>query len=92
MSNAYYWLGSSYQITQNYQPALAAFQTLLRKYPDNPRAAETQLRIADCQIALKDYAAARATLQAVVKAHPGTSLEKRARDRMQDLPAPSGAK
>ncbi len=90
--NAYYWLGSSYQVTQNYKPALTAFETLLRKYPDSPKVAETQLRVADCQIALKDYAAARATLQAIIKAHPHTSLEKRARDRMQDIPASSSAK
>ena len=38
--NAYYWLGSSYQVTQNYKPALTAFQTLLRKYPDDAKAAE----------------------------------------------------
>jgi tol-pal system protein YbgF len=90
--NAYYWLGSSYQVTQNYKPALAAFKTLLRKYPDDSKAAEAQLRIADCEIALKDFAAARTTLQAVIKAHPGTPLEKRARDRMNDIPPAAGTK
>src|SRR6185437_7597052 len=89
--NAYYWLGSSYQVTQNYKPALTAFETLLRKYPGDPKAAEAQLRVADCQVALKDFSAARTTLQAVIKAHPGTSLEKRARNRMSDIP-PSPAK
>jgi len=89
--NAYYWLGSSYQVTQNYKPALTAFETLLRKYPGDPKAAEAQLRVADCQVALKDFSAARTTLQAVIKAHPGTSLEKRARNRMSGIP-PSPAK
>jgi len=90
--NAYYWLGSSYQVTQNYKPALAAFETLLRKYPDDAKVAEAQLRVADCEIALKDFAAARTTLQAVIKAHPGTPLEKRARDRMNDIPPSAGTK
>jgi tol-pal system protein YbgF len=90
--NAYYWLGSSYQVTQNYKPALAAFETLLRKYPDDSKVPEAQLRVADCEIALKEFAAARATLQAVINAHPGTSLEKRARDRMNDIPPSAGAK
>jgi tol-pal system protein YbgF len=88
--NAYYWLGSSYQVTQNCKPALDAFGTLLRKYPDDPKAGEAQLRIADCQIALKEFAAARTTLQAVIKSNPGTPLEKRARARMDDLPPSSG--
>ena len=91
VSNAYYWLGSSYQVTQNYKPALTAFETLLRQYPDSPKAAEAQLRVADCQIALKDYAAARQTLQAAIATNPGTQLEQRAREKLQDLPAPSGA-
>jgi TolA-binding protein len=90
--NAYYWLGSSYQVTQNYKPALAAFETLLRKYPEDPKAAETQLRVADCQVALKDFAAARSTLQTIIKAHPGTPLEKRARDRINDIPPSAGKK
>jgi tol-pal system protein YbgF len=92
VSNAYYWLGESYYVTQNFKVALATFQTLLQKYPDSSKTPDAQLRIADCQVALKDYAAARATLQGVVKAHPGTPLEQRARDRMQDIPAPSSTK
>jgi tol-pal system protein YbgF len=91
VSNAYYWLGSSYQVTQNYKPALAAFQALLRQYPDSSKAPEAQLRVADCQIALKDYGAARRTLQAAIAANPGTQIEQRARDKLQDLPPPSGA-
>src|SRR6185437_3102767 len=35
VSNAWYWLGGSYYVTQNYKVALAAFQTLLQKYPDS---------------------------------------------------------
>ncbi|TAM92093.1 MAG: tol-pal system protein YbgF [Rhodanobacteraceae bacterium] len=90
--NAYYWLGGSYYVTQNYKVALAAYQNLVQKYPGSARVPEAQLRVADCQIELKDYPAARATLQAMIKAHPGTPLEKRAREKLRDLPAPAGAK
>lgn len=90
--NAYYWLGGSYYVTQNYKVALAAYQSLVQKYPGSARVPEAQLRVADCQIELKDYPAARATLQAMIKAHPGTPLEKRAREKLRDLPAPAGAK
>jgi hypothetical protein len=48
--------------------------------------------VADCEIGLKDYAAARTTLAAVIKAPPGTTLEKRARGRLQDIPAAAGKK
>lgn len=91
VSNAWYWLGGSYYVTQNYKIALVAFQTLLQKYPDSPKAADAQLRVADCQIGLKDNAAARATLQAVIKAQPGTSLARRAQERLQDISASTSA-
>jgi len=64
----------------------------VQKYPDSPKAPEAQLRVADCQIGMKDNAAARATLQAVIKAHPGTPLAKRAQERLQDIPPSAGAK
>ena len=86
-ANAYYWLGGSYYVTQNYKIALAAFQALLQKYPTSPKVPEAQLRVADCEIGLKDYAAARATLAAVIKAHPGTPVAKRAHERALGLPA-----
>lgn len=87
VSNAYYWLGGSYYVTQNYKPALDAFQTLLKEYPKSTKAPEAQLRVADCLIGLKNDVAARAVLEAVIKAHPGTSLERRAHDKLAALPA-----
>lgn len=92
VANAYYWLGGSYYVTQNYKVALSAFQTLLQKYPTSPKVPEAQLRVADCEIGLKDYAAARTTLNAVAKAHPGTAVAKRAHERLLSLPIAAGKK
>src|SRR5690242_4884262 len=36
--NAYYWLGESYYVTQNYQVALDTFQYLLKTYPGSEKA------------------------------------------------------
>ncbi len=86
VSNAYYWLGESYYVTQNFKIALGSFQTLLQKYPHSAKAPDAQLKVGYCQAELKDYAAARQTLQAVVKAYPGTPVERLAKKRLSEIP------
>ena len=41
--NAYYWLGESYYVTQNYKIALQSFQTLLQRYPESQKAPDALL-------------------------------------------------
>lgn len=93
VSNAYYWLGESYYVTQNFKIALESFQTLLQKYPHSSKAPDAQLKVGYCQAELKDYATARKTLDAVVKAYPGTPVERLAKKRLEAIPAhPAPAK
>lgn len=89
VSNAYYWLGESYYVTQNFKIALASFQTLLQKYPHSGKAPDAQLKVGYCQAELKDYADARRTLEAVVKAYPGTPVERLAKKRLEAIPSHS---
>ncbi|MGH8145616.1 MAG: tol-pal system protein YbgF [Rhodanobacteraceae bacterium] len=86
VSNAYYWLGESYYVTQNFKVALNTFQTLLQKYPDSRKAPDAKLKVGYCQFEMKDYASARRTLEAVAKAYPGTTVERLAKNRLQDFP------
>jgi tol-pal system protein YbgF len=87
VSNAYYWLGESYYVTQNFKIALGSFQMLLQHYPKSGKAPDAQLKVGYCQAELKDYAAARKTLQAVAKAYPGTPVERLAKKRLESIPA-----
>lgn len=83
--NAYYWLGESYYVTQNYDLALEAFQTLLSQHPGSRKEADALLKLGYCQIALGQRAAGEATLRDVTSRHAGTDAAGKAESRLRTL-------
>ena len=53
--------------------------------PSGPRSAEAMLAIANCQVELKDNAAARKTLDDLVKRFPTSEAAQAAKDRLARL-------
>jgi tol-pal system protein YbgF len=83
--NAYYWLGESYYVTQNYKVAQQSFQTLLQRYPDSQKAADALLKVGYSQYELKQWDAAEATLNQVVQTYPDTTAARLAQGRLRAL-------
>lgn len=83
--NAFYWLGESYYVTQNYPVALEAFQHLLAQFPDSEKAPDARLKLGYTQLELKQQAAAEATLKSVVANYPGTKAASLAQERLRRL-------
>ena len=83
--NAYYWLGESYYVTQNYGIALETFQTLLRRYPQGQKAPDALLKTGYCQYELKQFPAAEATLNEVVGKYPDSTVARLAQGRLRAL-------
>lgn len=83
--NAYYWLGESYYVTQNYRVALDTFNTLLSQFPQNQKAPDALLKTGYCQYELKQWDAAEATLNKVVLAYPSTTVARLAQGRLRAL-------
>jgi tol-pal system protein YbgF len=83
--NAYYWLGESYYVTQNYDLALEAFQTLLSQHPGSRKEADALLKLGYCQIALGQREAGEATLREVSARHAGTDAAGKAESRLRTL-------
>src|SRR5690348_15992757 len=83
--NAYYWLGESYYVTQNYQVSLQTFQTLLATYPNSDKAPDALLKIGYAQAEMKQYDNAKATLTAVMNKYPGTTVARLAQSRMRAI-------
>ena len=83
--NAYYWLGESYYVTQNYDLALEAFQTLLAQHPGSRKEADAQLKIGFCQVAMGQRAQGEATLREVSARHAGTDAAGKAESRLRTL-------
>lgn len=83
--NAYYWLGESYYVTQNYRVSLDTFQTLLKNYPDSTKAPDAMLKTGYCQYELKQWEPAKATLTRVVQKYPDTVVARLAQGRLRAL-------
>jgi tol-pal system protein YbgF len=83
--SALFWLGNARYATRDYNGAIANFRALLQQAPDHPRAPESVLSIANCQIELKDMDAARQTLQDLVAAYPQSEAAAAARERLARL-------
>ena len=83
--NAYYWLGESYYVTQNYKIALQSFQTLLQRYPDSQKAPDALLKVGYSQYELKQWDQAEATLNQVVQSYPDTTVARLAQGRLRAL-------
>ncbi len=85
LPNAYYWLGESYYVTQNYELALDAFRTLLGQYAGSRKEADALLKSGYCQIALGQRAEGEATLRDLTARHPGTDASAKAESRLRTL-------
>ena len=83
--NAWYWLGESYYVTQNYDLALEAFQTLLAGYPGSRKEADALLKVGYCQVALNQRAAGEDTLREVSARFPGSDAAAKAESRLRTL-------
>lgn len=83
--NAYYWLGESYYVTQNYEIAEQSFRTLLERYPDSQKAADALLKTGYAQYEMKQWDQAEATLNQVLQQYPDTTVARLAEGRLRAL-------
>jgi tol-pal system protein YbgF len=83
--NAWYWLGESYYVTQNYPLALQAFDTVLSRFPDSGKAPDALLKKGYSQLELGQPGAGAATLNAVINEFPGTEAARLANTRLRTL-------
>ena len=84
-SNANYWLGESYYVTQNYRIALETFQKLLTLFPTSQKAPDALLKVGYCQYEMKDWNADETTLNSVVQKYPNTTVASLAQGRLRAL-------
>lgn len=80
--NARYWLGEANYVSRRYKKALADFERLIALYPDSSKVPGARLKIGYVYFELKNWSAAREALQKVVKLYPGTTVAKKASDRL----------
>ncbi len=84
-ATALFWQANAQYGIRDYRGAIGNFRQLLTRAPDDPRASEAALGIANCQIELKELPAARKTLADLIKAYPQTEAAGAARERLARL-------
>jgi tol-pal system protein YbgF len=81
--NAQYWLGNAWYAQRNCASAIEAQSIVTTKYPDSPKAADAWLAIATCQKEMGNPAAAKRSLETVIKSYPGTTAAETAAQRLK---------
>jgi tol-pal system protein YbgF len=88
--NAQYWLAETHYVRRQYREALPAFRKVLEQFPQSAKLPDALLKVGYCQIELGDRAAARASLQDVVKQFPDTTAARLASQRLERLAQEGG--
>ena len=83
--NAQYWIGECYDALDRPDDAIAAFTTVLEKYPSSDKAAAAQLKKGLVFLKKGDKGQGVINLQYVVYEHPGTKEADIAREKLGSL-------
>lgn len=84
-ASALYWLGNAQYATKNHKEAISNFNAVVSMAPTSAIAAESLLSIANCQVELKDTAAAKKTLQDLIKRFPKSEAADAGKARLAGL-------
>jgi TolA-binding protein len=85
LAQAYFWLGSSHYALQDCVSAMPAFQTVVSRFTNSQRAPDAMLSLAECQRDLKDKAAARQTINNLIKRFPTSPAAKTGKELLSEL-------
>jgi tol-pal system protein YbgF len=83
--NAWYWLGESYYVTQNYELAGQAFDTLLTHFPDSGKAPDALLKLGYSRLEMGQRAEGERVLQMVIDRFPGSDVARLAEGRLRTV-------
>ena len=83
--NAQYWLAETYYVRNQYAEGLPAFRRLIENYPQSDKVPDALLKVGFCQAELGERAAARTSLQEVMRQFPGTTAARLASQRLDRL-------
>jgi tol-pal system protein YbgF len=83
--SARYWQGNALYGKRDYKEAINTFRAFVAKAPDNPRAPEALLAIANSQAEMKDSRAARKTIEDLLKAYPKSEAAAAGKERLASL-------
>ena len=80
-----FWLGNAQYGIKQYKEAITSFRALVSAAPNDPKAPEALLAIANCQAELKDAKTARRTIEELLKTYPQSEAAQAGKERLASL-------
>jgi len=84
-ANAQYWLGETYSVSRDYKTSLSEFQRVVSDYPDSNKVEGALLKIGFTYYEMQDWASAKTALELVINKYPGTTVARKAKERLQRM-------
>jgi tol-pal system protein YbgF len=83
--NAVYWLAETHYVRGRYGDALPVFRRVIEEHPQSDKVPDALLKVGYCQDELGERAAARTSLQEVMRQFPDTTAARLASQRLDRL-------
>lgn len=84
-ANAHFWIGETHFSEKNYEPAILAYQEVIKNYPGKEKVPAAMLKQAMAFSAIKDAKSARYVLKKLVEAFPKSEEANRGRVLLKDI-------
>lgn len=84
-ANAQYWIGETHYGEKSYEPAILAYQEVIKNYPGKEKVVAAMLKQAMAFQAISDTKSAKYVLKKLVEGFPKTEEAKRARELLKEI-------
>ncbi|OGW36088.1 MAG: tol-pal system protein YbgF [Nitrospirae bacterium GWD2_57_9] len=84
-ANAHYWIGETYYSEKDYEPAILAFQEVIKNHPQKEKVPAAMLKQAMAFKAINDSKNARYVLKKMLENYPKSEEIKKAKELLKEL-------
>lgn len=84
-ANAHFWIGETHYSEKSYEPAILAYQEVIKNYPGKEKVAAAMLKQAMAFSAIKDVKSAKYVLKKLVEGFPQSEEAKRGKVLLKEI-------
>jgi len=84
-ANAHYWIGETHYSEKSYEPAILAFQDVIKNYPTKDKVPAAMLKQAMAFHAIKDIKSAKYVLKKLTEAFPKSDEALKAKELLKEI-------
>lgn len=84
-ANAHYWIGETYYSEKNYEPAILAFQEVIKNYPQKEKVPAAMLKQAMAFKAINDIKSAKYVLKKLAESFPKSDEAAKTKELLKEM-------